>query len=68
MSIITYVVEGSTCGGCADKVAAKVQELPGVAEVNVNLASNGMTVSTHSPVNIETFKQAVEEAGYRLAS
>ena len=68
MSIITYVVEGMTCGGCADKVAASVQELADVNDVNVDLASSGMTVSTHSPVNDETIKQAVEEAGYKLAS
>ena len=68
MSIITYVVEGMTCGGCADKVAATVQELSGVSEVNVDLASSGMTVSTHSPVNDESVKHAVEEAGYKLAS
>lgn len=68
MSIITYVVEGMTCGGCADKVAATVQELSGVSEVNVDLASSAMTVSTHSPVNDESVKHAVEEAGYKLAS
>lgn len=68
MSNITYVVEGMTCGGCAGKVTDKVEKIPGVTEVDIDLASGGITLTTESPVSDEAVKQAVEEAGYKLAS
>jgi copper chaperone CopZ len=68
MSESTYIVEGMSCGSCAGKVTDRVERIPGVADVDVDLATGGVTVTTDTPVSEETVKQAIEEAGYTLTS
>lgn len=65
----TYTVKGMTCGHCVASVTEEVQQIPGVSEVNVDLASGAVTVTSDSPLDPTTVKAAVEEAGdYELVS
>lgn len=68
MSDNTYIVEGMTCGSCAGKVTDKVEQIPGVTDVDVDLSTGGVTLSTDAPVSDETVKQAIEEAGYKVTA
>lgn len=65
MSSNTYLVEGMTCGSCAGKVTDHVERIPGVTDVDVDLATGGVTLTTDAPVNDEAVKQAIAEAGYK---
>ena len=63
----TFQVAGMTCGHC---VAAVTQEVtagvPGVSQVQIDLASGQVTVTSDRPVPHDAVKDAVEEAGYQL--
>jgi copper chaperone CopZ len=62
----TYSVVGMTCDHCARSVSAEVGALPGVTDVNVDLASGQVTV-TSERLDSDRVRGAVEEAGYTLA-
>jgi len=63
----TYTVTGMTCGHCVASVTEEVQEIPGVENVDVVLASGSLTVTSAEPVDDAAVQAAVEEAGYQLA-
>ncbi len=61
-----YTVSGMTCGHCVASVTEEVQEIPGVTEVEVDLQTGGLRVTSTTPVPATDVRAAVEEAGYRL--
>ena len=63
----TYTVTGMTCGHCVASVTEEVQEIPGVENVDVVLATGNLTVTSAEPVDDAAVQAAVEEAGYQLA-
>ena len=67
MSTETYTVTGMTCGHCVASVTEEVSELPGVSDVQVDLASGRVTVTSDAPLGADQVRTAVEEAGYSLA-
>jgi copper chaperone CopZ len=60
-----YAVSGMTCAHCAASVRDEVAELPGVREVDVDLASGRLIVSG-AVVDDEVVRAAVAEAGYTV--
>lgn len=62
----TYMVSGMTCGHCARSVTEEVSEVAGVREVEVDLASGRVTVSSEQPVDDAAVRAAVAEAGYQV--
>lgn len=68
MSRETYDVTGMTCDHCRRSVAAEVGAVPGVTDVDVDLATGKVTVTSQQPVSTEQIREAVTEAGYTLAS
>ncbi|KNX38964.1 heavy-metal-associated domain-containing protein [Luteipulveratus halotolerans] len=67
MSTATYTVTGMTCGHCVASVTEEVQEIAGVTDVKVDLASGALTVTSDQPVADDAVRAAVDEAGYALA-
>ncbi len=67
MSTETYTVTGMTCGHCVSSVTEEVSELSGVTDVQVELETGRVTVTSDSPVGEDEVRAAVEEAGYSLA-
>jgi len=68
MSTETYTVTGMTCDHCSRSVSAEVNAIAGVIAVDVDLATGTVTVTSEQPVNPDTIREAVAEAGYTLAS
>jgi copper chaperone CopZ len=66
MQTTTYPVLGMTCGHCVESVRSEVSLIPGVTSVAVDLAGGSVTVTSHRPVDRETVRAAVDEAGYEL--
>ncbi|KOX05546.1 heavy-metal-associated domain-containing protein [Micromonospora profundi] len=62
----TYQVKGMTCGHCVSAVSSEVGAIAGVHDVQVDLASGQVTVSSEQPVAVEDIRAAVDEAGYDL--
>ena len=64
----TYTVTGMTCGHCVQAVTGELTALPGVADVQVDLASGAVTVTSEAPLEEDAVRAAVDEAGYELAN
>lgn len=67
MSTQNFTVVGMTCGHCVASVTEEVTEIAGVSNVDVDLASGNVTVTSAEPVSDDAIRAAVEEAGYSLA-
>jgi copper chaperone len=63
----TFTVTGMTCGHCVASVTEEISELPGVEAVDVVLDSGAVTVTSSQPLEEQSVRAAVEEAGYQLA-
>ncbi len=66
MSTATYTVTGMTCGHCVASVTEEVSEVAGVTDVQVDLASGAVTVTSDAPVDDAAVRAAVEGAGYQV--
>ena len=66
MNTEIYTVNGMTCDHCARSVDAEVSAIPGVTEVQVDLASGRLTVTSQEPLAAPQVRDAVAEAGYTL--
>jgi copper chaperone len=64
----TYTVTGMTCAHCVSAVTEEVTKIPGVVDVQVDLASGAVDVASTEPLAETAVKAAVEEAGYELAN
>lgn len=64
----TFHVEGMTCGHCVSSVEEEVSAIPGVAQVDVDLETGRLVVTSDEPVPADAVQAAVDEAGYALAS
>ncbi|MDE9366585.1 heavy-metal-associated domain-containing protein [Luteipulveratus sp. YIM 133132] len=67
MTTATYTVTGMTCQHCVASVTEEVQEIAGVTDVQVDLASGDLTVTSDQPVDRAAVSAAVDEAGYTLS-
>ena len=66
--IATLRIEGMTCASCVRRVERALERLPGVAEAQVNLATERATVRFDpGQVAPERLVEQVERAGYRAA-
>ncbi len=63
-----YSVTGMTCGHCVAAVTQEIAALPGVQQVDVDLPSGAVTVISDQPLTITAVSEAVDEAGYALAT
>ncbi len=66
MSTSTYTVVGMTCSHCVNSVGSEIKQIPGVTDVQVDLASGAVTVTSDQPVDRADIATAVDEAGYVL--
>ncbi|MCX4471928.1 Copper chaperone CopZ [Micromonospora sp. MW-13] len=67
MATHTYTVIGMTCSHCVNSVSTEIRQIPGVTDVQVDLASGAVTVTSDRPLDDAAVAAAVDEAGYELA-
>lgn len=68
METKVFHVPGMTCGHCRMAITQAVKGLPGVAGVDVDLASKRVTVTFDGGrVGEEAIRAAIEDAGYEVA-
>jgi copper chaperone len=63
----TVTVEGMTCEHCVRAVRTEVETVPGVTDVDVDLESGRVDITSDGELDRAAVRAAVEEAGYRLA-
>jgi copper chaperone len=64
----SFTVTGMTCGHCVQAVRDEVARLPGVTAVDVDLATGALTIDADQPIDTDTVRGAVDEAGYQLSA
>ena len=64
----TFHVTGMTCSHCERAVSEEISRVGGVASVRVDLGTGQVTVEATAPVRRDQIADAVDEAGYSLAS
>lgn len=64
----TYTVTGMTCDHCVRSISGEVGALPGVDNVEVDLPTETVTVTSEQPLDTRAVRAAVEDAGYELVS
>lgn len=64
---LTLPVEGMTCASCVARVEKALKKVEGIREVNVNLATEKVTLSYNPSVtDVQKFTEVVEDSGYKL--
>ncbi|MFI2703909.1 heavy-metal-associated domain-containing protein [Cellulosimicrobium composti] len=70
-TVTTLGVTGMTCGNCVAHVTKDLEAVPGVENVSVELRVGGaseVTVFSDDPLDEAALREAVDEAGYEVAS
>ena len=68
MTVRTVTVTGMTCDHCVRAVQGELTKLDGVSDVEVDLASGQVTITSDGPVADEAVAAAVDEAGYEVTT
>ncbi|HKY15490.1 MAG TPA: cation transporter [Microthrixaceae bacterium] len=63
MTTTTYDVNGMTCGHCVNAVTGELNKLPGVNNVDVDLGTGAVTVTSDQPLETDAVRVALDEAG-----
>ena len=64
--MITIKVNGMTCKHCVQAVTNALKGIDGVKNVSVDLGKGEASFEEDAPVDMETIKKAVQEAGYQV--
>ncbi|MBP9116282.1 MAG: heavy-metal-associated domain-containing protein [Acidimicrobiia bacterium] len=64
----TYTVQGMTCGHCVNSVSEELKKIDGVSNVDIDLASGKVEISSENKIEQSLIEDAVSEAGYEVAS
>ena len=67
MNLGVITVTGMTCEHCEKAVRAEISAIPGVSQVDVDVASGEVKILAEPAPEIADLQAAVEEAGYELA-
>ncbi|BBJ28465.1 heavy-metal-associated domain-containing protein [Athalassotoga saccharophila] len=59
-------IDGMTCEHCKMRVEKALKEIKGVKKAEVNLDNGTAEVETKKEISFDTFKSAIEDAGYTL--
>jgi copper chaperone CopZ len=62
----TINVSGMTCGHCVSAVTMELSLLPSVTEVDVDLKSGQVTITSDAALEQAQLATAIDEAGYEL--
>lgn len=60
------MIEGMSCGHCVRHVEEALLELDGVISAKADLEGKSAIVELNKDITEDTFKEAIEEAGYEL--
>ena len=66
-TITTVTVTGMTCGHCASSVREEISEIAGVTQVDVDVATGRVDITSDAALDEAAIGAAVTEAGYQLS-
>ncbi|WOC12063.1 heavy-metal-associated domain-containing protein [Gordonia sp. MP11Mi] len=62
----TITVDGMTCGHCAASVREEISEIAGVTNVDVDVTSGRVAITSDAALDADAVNSAVTEAGYAV--
>lgn len=62
----TYYIKGMTCKGCANSVQQKLEAVPGVQKVRIDLSTAQAEISAENEISFEEFSKALENTNYSI--
>lgn len=62
----TYYISGMTCGGCANTVKSKLEEVEHVTQVEVDLDNKQAVIHMSNHVSLDVLKKALSETHYSI--
>ncbi|MEU0680170.1 MULTISPECIES: heavy-metal-associated domain-containing protein [Streptomyces] len=62
-----YRVSGMTCSHCENAVKQELSALETVVDVQVDVPTGHVTVTSTTPLDDSRIREAIDEAGYELA-
>lgn len=65
-NVAAYTVVGMTCGHCVSAVTEEISKIDGVRDVQVDLGTGRVTVTSAAALADSDVAAAVDEAGYDL--
>jgi len=68
MTTTVFSVPGMTCGHCKQAVTTEVGKIAGVSDVDVDLDSKKVTVTSSQPLSWSDLVSAVDEAGFEAVA
>ncbi|MEU2203105.1 heavy metal-associated domain-containing protein [Microbacterium oleivorans] len=68
METTEFQVTGMTCGHCEKSVRDEVSKVAGVTDIDVNVGTGKLVVSSSQPVEVSAVIAAVDEAGYEAVA
>ena len=68
MTTTVFSVPGMTCGHCKQAVTTEVGKIVGVSDVDVDLDSKKVTVTSLQPLLWSDLVSAVDEAGFEAVA
>ena len=68
MTTTVFSVPGMTCGHCKQAVTTEVGKIAGVSDVDVDLDSKKVTVTSSQPLSWSDLASAVDEAGFEAVA
>ena len=68
MTTTVFSVPGMTCGHCKQAVTIEVGKIAGVSDVDVDLDSKKVTVTSSQPLSWSDLVSAVDEAGFEAVA
>ena len=67
VSTRSLAVTGMTCDHCASAVRAEISKLPGITDVDVDVAAGTVRITGDPLPGDSPLRAAIEEAGYEFA-
>jgi copper ion binding protein len=67
-SVSEYIVTGMVCQHCVSAVTEEVGAIEGVTDVQIDLATGQVRVTSNGPVERTAVLAAINEAGYEMSS
>ena len=66
-TVSEYTVTGMTCQHCVTAVTEEVSAIEGVTEVQVDLPTGLVSITSEKPLDAAAVRAAIDEAGYEVS-
>lgn len=67
MNTINFRLQALNCGACVNLATSRLKRIPGVQDVEIDLATGNSKVDSDQEINLEMVKKALADTVYNIA-